>query len=176
MNLKRLSPICASVALAMSASLAFAESGTASNRSIFCQSVNGVPTTMASVQGKDRPIFHWRSEALPQSFNPQQLCDSVSNKLANYADQGSQAPSFIGFDQGGLPAVCATANPEDCSVVLFTLAPAEDPITVSNKVLEGILDSELKQGKQEIVSNTRGVQSFVYPVNFWQLMGLKFIK
>ena len=176
MNLKSLSPICAMVALAMGATSALAESSTSANNHIFCASSdNGTPITMAkTVEGKNMTIFHWRSEVLPKNLNPQQLCDSVSTKLNNYAVQGERIASFRSYDQGGLPAVCAEINSGECSSVLFTLAPSEHPIDASNKVLEGILDDKLKQGRK--IPSTRGVQAFAYPVSFWELMGLKFLK
>ena len=175
MNFKSLSSICATVALAMGATSAVAESNTSANHLIFCTSSKGTPITMArTVEGKNLTIFHWRSEVLPKSLNPQQLCDSVSAKLNKYAVQGEQIAAFRSYDQGGLPAVCAEINPGECSSVLFTLAPSEHPIDASNKVLEGILDDQLKQERR--VPNTRGVQGFAYPVSFWKLMGFKFLK
>ena len=177
MNLKSLSPICAGVAIAMGATSAFAESSISSNRIIFCENSHGMLTTMARTdEGKNLPIFHWRAESLPKSSNPQQLCNSVSTKLDNYVAQGSVLSSFGSYEQVGLPTICAEAQPAQCSLVLFTLAPTDNPINQSNKVLENILDDKFKQEKR--VSNVRGIQAFTYSASFLQLFmpKLKFIK
>jgi hypothetical protein len=140
---------------------------------IFCQVNNGTPTTIVrNKEGKTQSIFHWRTDALPKATNSQQLCNDVSAKLDKY---WAEVSSFTSSEIGGLPAVCAGEQGE-CSLVLFTLAKAEEPQEVSADVLAGILDDSLKQNKQEPVSSTRGVQSAFYPVSFWQLLGLKFIK
>lgn len=170
MNLKYLSPILAASAIAVGATSVLSESTVTQEQKIFCESNNGTPTTVAMVQGETKPIFHWRSDALPPSANPQELCQNVSTKLENYPAQENQL-SFGSYDQGGLPAICAEATPGKCNLVLFTLAPAENPIEEGNRVLEGILDSNLQKNKQ--ISNARGVQSISYPVTFWQLLGFR---
>ncbi|AFZ37218.1 hypothetical protein Sta7437_3722 [Stanieria cyanosphaera PCC 7437] len=170
MSIKNLSPILAAGAIALSAIPAFGESTQSSNRNVFCQVNNGIPTTVANVQGEIKSIFHWRNEVLPKSANAQQLCNSVSAKLANY----SSLKGFGGHDQGGLPTICAENSPGECSLVLFTLAPTDNAIDESERVLAGILDSGLAKDKQ--VSNARGIQSTYYPVDFWYLLGLKFNK
>ena len=170
MNLKYLSPIFAAGAIAVGATSVLGESTVNQEQKIFCESNNGIPTTVAMVQGETKPIFHWRSDALPQSANPQELCQNVSAKLESYPTQENQL-SFGSHDQGGLPAICAEATPGKCNLVLFTLAPAENPIEEGNRVLEAILDSNLQRDKQ--ISTARGVQSISYPVTFWQLLGFR---
>ncbi|MBE9168132.1 hypothetical protein IQ238_11600 [Pleurocapsales cyanobacterium LEGE 06147] len=170
MNLKYLSPIFAVSAIAVTATSAWSESTVTQEQNVFCESHKGTPTTVAMVQGETKPIFHWRSDALPQSANPQELCQNVSAKLATYPTQENQL-SFGSHDQGGLPAICAEATPGKCDLVLFTLAPAENPIEEGNRVLENILDSSLQRDKQ--ISTARGVQSISYPVTFWQLLGFR---
>ena len=177
MNLKSLSPICAGVAIAMSATPVFAESSISSNRIIFCEDSHGVLTTMArTAEGKNLPIFHWQSKSLPKSFNLQQLCNNVSAKLDNYITQGSVLSSFGSYEQLGLPTICAEAESARCSLVLFTLPPTDNPINQSNKVLENILDNQFKQEKQ--VSNVRGIQSIHYRASVFGLLmrSLKFIR
>lgn len=170
MNFKCLSPIFAVSAIAIGATSAWSESTVTQEQKIFCESNNGTPTTVAMVQGETKPIFHWRADVLPASANPQELCQNVSTKLAAYPAQEKQL-SFGSHDQGGIPAICAEATPGKCNLVLFTLAPAENPIEEGNRVLKGILDSDLEQNKQ--ISNARGVQSISYPVTFWQLLGFR---
>jgi hypothetical protein len=183
MNHKLISPILAVGTILVGASSAFGEPSTTSNQNVFCQVNNGVPTTMAKTnEGKKLAIFHWRNDALPESANAQQLCNDVSAKLNNYPTQGEQL-SFFGAAIDNLPAICAgnqqAAEQGNCNSVLFTLATADNSEIakkVSDNVLAGILDDSLRQGKQMPTSSTRGVQSPFYPVNFWTLMGFKFIK
>jgi hypothetical protein len=168
MNVKYLSPILAVSAIAIGATSAWSESTVTQEQKIVCESNNGTPTTVAMVQGETKPIFHWRADVLPASANPQELCQNVSAKLATYPARENQL-YFGSYDQGGLPAICAEATPGKCNLVLFTLAPAENPIEEGNRVLEGILDTDVQQNKQ--VSNARGLQSISYPVSFWRLIG-----
>ena len=177
MSLKSLSPICAGVAIAMGATSAFAESSISSNRIIFCENSHGMLTTMArTVEGENLPIFHWQAESLPESSNLQQLCNNVSTKLDNYITQGSTISSFGSYEQVGLPTICAESQPAQCSLVLFTLAPTDNPINESNKVLENILDDGFKQEKK--VSNVRGIQSIHYRASVFGLLmrSLRLIK
>jgi hypothetical protein len=179
MSIRNLSPILAAGAIALSATTAFGESTQSPNRSIFCQVNNGTPTTVANVQGETKSIFHWRTEVLPKSADPQQLCDSVSAKLDDYSTHNVSKLGFGGYElsgseRKGLPAVCAEENPGECSLVLFTLPRTDNPLDESERVLVGILDEELVKDKQ--VSNARGIQSTFYPVSFWDLLGLKFAK
>ena len=177
MNLKSLSPICAGVVIAMGATSALAESSISSNRIIFCENSHGMLTTMArTVEGENLPIFHWQTESLPKSSNLQQLCNNVSTKLDNYVTQGSVLSSFGSYEQVGLPTICAEAQSAQCSLVLFTLPPTDNPINQSNKVLENILDDKFKQDKQ--VSNVRGIQSIHYRASVFGLLirGLKLSK
>ncbi|GAB4229964.1 MAG: hypothetical protein Kow0049_11660 [Stanieria sp.] len=174
MSIKNLSPILAVGAIALGATTAFGESTQSSNPAIFCQVNNGTPTTVANVQGETKSIFHWRSEVLPKSQNAQQLCERVSAKLDNYSSLNNSSLGFGGQDQGGLPTICAEESPGECSLVLFTLAPTDNALDESERVLAGILDPELAKDKQ--VASARGIQSTFYPVSFWDLLGLKFSK
>lgn len=172
MNLKSLSPICAGLALAMGLTSTFAKSSIAADQTIVCENSNGLLTTMAKVEGENLPIFHWRSENLPKDSNLQQICHSVSTKLNNYLAQGSVLSSFGSYDQLGLPAICAEAQPDQCSLVLLTLAPTPDPINQSNRLLDNILDEQLKQEKR--ISSNRGVQYFGYNITGTTFLKLLF--
>lgn len=172
MSIKKLSPIFVVSAIALSATSAFGESTQSSNQVISCQVNNGTPITVAHVGGETTPIFHWRSDVLlPQSKDPQQLCNEVSAKLNNYS--GSSL-GFGSYEQGGLPTICAEETPGECSLVLVTLAAADKPIEQSERVLAGILDPAIAKDKQ--VSEARGIQSTFYPLSLWDIIGLKFGK
>lgn len=172
MKLRSFSPLLATAAVVLSATAAFSESSTNNSKKVFCSAQNGTPTTIALTKdGTQMPIFHWRSEAVSEVANSQQLCHEVASKLNNYASSGRNLSSFQVHEEGGLPAICAEETVGRCSVVLFTLAP-ETTLVDANTVLENILDSKLKANK--VVSNQRGVQGTYFPVDVWQLLGWKF--
>ena len=179
MKTKYISACLATGLLALGASSSWAESSSVSKPNFSCQVNEGIPTTVAHKSSGESvlPVFHWKTEALPTSMDAQQLCDRVSAKLEDYSTQDYDL-SNVGFssaEQAGLPAICATGKDNgDCSLVLFTLAPADNPVNRANEVLTAILDKSLQTNK--LVSSDRGVQSFSYQVNFWDMLGLKLIK
>ena len=177
MKTKYISACLATGLLALGASPSWAESSSASKLSFSCQDNQGIPTTVAHKSSEESalPVFHWKTEALPTSMDAQQLCDRVSAKLEDYSAQGYDLSGFSSAEQAGLPAICATDGKNDqCSLVLFTLAPADNPVNMAHGVLSTILDKSLQANK--LVSSDRGVQSFSYQVNFWDMFGLKLIK
>ena len=176
MKTKYVSACLATGLLALGASSSRAESSSVSKLNFSCQINEGIPTTVAQKSGEEDtlPVFHWKNEALPNSIDPQQLCARVSAKLEDHSAQGYDL-STVGFssaEQAGLPAICATGKDNgDCSLVLFTLAPADNPVNRANEVLNAILDKSLQSNKR--VSSDRGVQSIAYQVNFWEVLDLK---
>lgn len=177
MAIKYLSALLVSSVLSFSATAAFAESSQPLEMNFSCQVKEGIPTTVAQkVHGnKSVSVFHWKSEALPDSADAQQLCDRVSAKLEDYSAQGYDL-STIGFtssEMAGLPSICAAGEDGDCSVVLFTLSPAEKPIDAANDVLTAILNKDLQGNQVKPRNNIRGVQSITYQVNIWSLLGFQ---
>ncbi len=163
------SPIVAAIAIALGTTSALGEPLPTQEKTIFCETSSKTPTTMAkTAEGASLPIFHWRTEALPEYLNSEQLCQNVSDKLQTYSSEGGRVSSFKTHEQAGLPVICAEATIGNCSLVLFTLAPS-DNLLESNRVLDSILDSNLKQDKFN--SAERGVQSHGYKVNLWTLLG-----
>ncbi len=163
------SPVVAAVAIALGATSALGESTPTQEKTIFCETSSGTPTTMAkTAEGGSLPIFHWRTDALPEYLNSEQLCQDVSDKLQTYSSEGGRVSSFKTHEQAGLPAVCAEETAGNCSLVLFTLEPS-DNLVESNRILDSILDSNLKQDK--FYSTERGVQSHGYKVKLWSLLG-----
>ena len=122
-------------------------------------------------------MFHWNPDSVTTSLTPQQLCDSVSQKLNNYLAEGNDLSSLtfkgsITFEEGKpmcLPAVCIASQDNPCKLPLFTLEPSERPELVANNALAAILDQDLQTNPIE--STKRGVQSTSYQVDFWQLLG-----
>lgn len=169
MKIKYLSPILASIAIALTVNPAFTTSTNSPNETIYCQSNSEVPTTIAKrANGEDLTIFHWRNEVLPEYLNPLQLCEEVSAQLQDYANKGYQLSSFQTHDMKGLPIICAEEIPGECSRVLFTLYATNNQ-QESNLLLGQILDEGVKG--EQIISIERGVQFYGYKVSFWSLLG-----
>lgn len=181
MKIKYIGLLLTTSVLTLGTNPSWAETSSESRLNFNCQVNEGIPTTVARQANSEVsvPVFHWKSEALPDSSDAKQLCDRVAAKLEDYSAQGYDL-SNIGFgsaEQVGLPAICATGGVDgDCSLVLFTLAPAEQPVDVANDVLSAILDKRLQSNKRVSKDGKRGVQSYSYEVNFLTLLGLKFIK
>ncbi|MEL6579070.1 MAG: COP23 domain-containing protein [Cyanobacteria bacterium J06621_12] len=152
-----------------------ANSADAPEFSISCQMVDGVHTTVAQSGENETQvsIFHWKEEALANrtSNTPEELCNEVSQELADYSlDYDFSNISFIGTAQGGLPTICANAGGRGCGNTLFTLdKTTEEPAVVAGNVVDAILAQNLQPEKSKLV--TRGVQSISYQVNFWSLLG-----
>lgn len=147
-------------------------SGQSSETTFFCQTMAETPTTIAQTKkGNLQPIFHWKSESLPEGTNPDQLCNTASQQLENYlaSESDFSAINFKSTKLDKIPVICATGESNDCNLVLITLPPAEQPIETANLVLDSILEPKL-QGNR-LVSNERGVQSIYYKINLWQLLG-----
>ncbi|MDJ0534214.1 MAG: COP23 domain-containing protein [Xenococcaceae cyanobacterium MO_207.B15] len=179
MNFKHISPLLAASILGVSSVPAWGESELPTNLSFSCQVENGVPVTFVEAEGNKQSIFHWNNDSLSESIEPDFVCSDVALRLNNYAAMGYDMSNlgFIGSEQVGLPAICATQDTTsaDCSVLLLTLAPTEAPSATARGFLSSIIDKALETDKVEL--NDRGFQSTVYPVNFWKLvLGRKLLK
>jgi hypothetical protein len=170
-------PLLTAIAIVLGTTPAGGESPLSSEKTFVCQTEADTPVTLAKTSnGEMQPIFHWNSAALPDNTNGEQLCQNVSQQLDNYFAAENDF-SFIGFkgtSLENLPTVCLTGQNNECQLVLFTLSPSEKPLEAANLVLDSILDPELQGNK--IAYRDRGVQSYYYQVNFWSLLGLKFVK
>ena len=151
------------------------------SESIFsCQLYKGTPTTIAQTSNGDaQPVLHWNFDSVTTSADPQQLCDSVSQKLNNYLAEGNDLSSisfkaYVTFQDEepmNLPAICVANQEEPCKLMLFTLEPTANADLVANQALTSILDRDLQTNPIE--SRTRGIQSISYEVNLWQLLGFE---
>ena len=146
--------------------------GESSETTFFCQTNEGISSTIAKTnKGNLQPIFHWKSEALPEETNPEQLCNTASQQLENYLASESDLSSvnFKSTKLDRIPIICATGEGNDCNLVLLTLPPAQKPVDTANLVLDSILEPKLQVNR--FISNERGVQSIYYKINLWQLLG-----
>ena len=174
MKNKYLSSLLTTAALALGMTLVGGVPTVASDPVFSCQLNEGSLTTVATTNdGARQPVFHWNQDQVTTLANPQQLCDSVSQKLNNYLADGNDLSSvtFKAQEQMGLPAVCIAEQDNQCSLLLFTLEPSSRPRIFANNTLASILDPNLQTNP--IKSQDRGVQSTAYKVNFWQLLGWK---
>ena len=152
---------------------------TASEATFYCQSNGEIPSTVIkSDSGTEQSIFNWKLEPEKVAATPEELCNSVTQKLNDYVAAGNDLSSltFRGStvfnddgDLSSLPAVCISSSEVPCKLPLFTLKPSADPSAASN-VLNSILDPALQ--KTAVQSGDRGFQSTSYEVNFWDLLGL----
>ena len=177
MSFKPLSPLLAVSVLAVSTVPAWGESEFPIDLSFSCQVENGIPVTVVQGEGSQQSIFHWDSANLPESIDSEVVCNEVAIKLDSHVVTESDMTNlkFIGSQQGGLPAICATQDARECSVLLLTLAPTEKPPETARLFLSSIIDKDLTADRVEL--NDRGFQSTVYPANLWTLvLGRKFLK
>ena len=153
----------------------------ASDAEFECLLNQETPTTVVKTSnGAEQPIFHWNLNEESVSKTPEELCNSVTQKLNNYIAEGNDlssltfnASNFFGddLDAGNFPAVCISSETEPCKLALFTLKPSEDP-RIASAALDSILDPALQSTAVKPKSQDRGFQSTSYKVNFWDLLGL----
>ena len=166
-------------ATAVISTIAITKPALASEATFHCQANGEVPTTVIkSSSGTEQSIFNWELNPEQVAATPDELCNSVTQKLNDYTSAGNDLSSltFRGStvfnddeDLSSLPAVCISGETEPCKIPLFTLKPSEDPSVASN-VLNSILDPALQN--RAVKSGDRGFQSTSYEVNFWDLLGL----
>ncbi len=150
----------------------YGESTASSKKTFFCQADATAPTTFAKASnGESIAIFNWNREVFPPGTNLQEICTNVSEKLENYvaSENNLSSLSFKTAQMDHIPAICVTDAEKDCNLVLLTLAPAEEPIESANLVLDSILNPQLQEEK--VTSSERGVQSTLYRVSLWELLG-----
>lgn len=174
MRNKYLSSLPTIAALAFGITLVSQAPTVASEPLFSCQLNEDSLTTVAKTNnGLWQPVFHW-NRAQPNTLaNPQQLCDSVSQKLNNYLAQDKDLSSvtFNAHEQTGLPAICIAEQDKQCSLLLFTLKPSYRPHIFAKNILASILDRDLQTSPVKL--RDRGFQSTAYKVNLWQLLGWK---
>ena len=143
---KYLIQLLTTYALALFISPAWGKSDTTPQITFTCEDDGGLPITVANnSEEKTQTIFHWKTEALPDSMDSQELCSSVSTKLNKYATEGYDL-SKLGFratNETGFPAICVTEEYSGCNEVLFTFAPAEKPTDTTSDILATIIDSKI---------------------------------
>jgi hypothetical protein len=169
MKIKHLSSVLAGVAIAFVGSAVWSQSPEGQGVAIKCNTDSQLPKTLATNEnGQVFPIFNWQDTVLPDYLNSAQICQEVSQKLQTYAASGSEFSSFNVYAKGDSFDICVEEMVGDCGSVLFSLNQGET-LDESKQVLDGILDESLKGEK--IVSRDRGVQSYGYRLNLWDMLG-----
>ena len=139
------------------------ESANKSDITFSCQDERGIPNTIAkNKQGKTQTVFYWNKDIFPDTSDTLELCNNVSEKLNNYTAEGKDLSLFVlqANEQIGLPTVCATETGVDCDLVLFTLAPTEEPIYTAGETLRGILHQEVSETSLHATRNNQLKQLF----------------
>ena len=130
MTSKYLIPLLTSVITACSIYPALGQKTTAPEITFTCEDNNDTPITIAkNKEGQIKTIFHWKEEAFKtKKSTPLELCDSVTKRLNEYADQEPSLSSFIltSNELDGLGVICASSKIHGCRKILFTLFPSED--------------------------------------------------
>ena len=155
------------------------KSAVASDAMFHCQSNQAAFSTVAKTSsGAEQPIFHWKLDPATTSNTPEELCNSVTQKLNEYISAGNdlssltfKASTVFNDDEAmtSSPAVCVEGEGDPCKLPLFTLNPS-DNLNAAGDALDLILDPALQSSA--VKSQDRGFQSTSYKVNFWDLLGL----
>ena len=150
-------------ALALSAFPAYGQLNSTAAITFSCDEDRDIPVTLAKNKaGKTQTIFNWKPEAFPQRSNTVEICRTVSQKLDNYAAKSNLFPLFAiqPTEQAGLPAICATQTGFSCDLVLLTLSPAEEPVTIACETLVAIIDRKIDEPIQDTTRSMQPEQLF----------------
>lgn len=155
--------------LALAIFPAYGQSNSTSEITFTCEDDRGIPVTVAkNNQGEMQTIFNWKLDVFPDFFDPLEICDRVSQKLNNYAAEGHDLSLFIlqPNEQAGLPTICATKTGVSCDLVLFTLAPTEEPFVAACDTLMAILNQEVNRPIKE--TNRDNQQKLYFSISLFQ--------
>ncbi|OCQ89585.1 hypothetical protein BCD67_13405 [Oscillatoriales cyanobacterium USR001] len=159
---------------ASAATPGFSQASPTEQISVKCETLNGVPTTVARSSKKSQAVFHWNPKDLPASVNANNLCQDVSKRLEVYIKNSDlNQLSIASFDTEvklGIPTLCLKTTPGECKEVLFTLPAMSDKskgeLDEVNRVLFKIID---KSFEVPDVIPVRGFYNASYPAKrlFW---------
>jgi hypothetical protein len=91
-----------------------------------CETVSGVPTTVAKTAQGDRPLIRWGSDAFSQAgYTPQTRCQQVTERMNIYFEQGRQYITH--GEMNHQKVICITDRMgEECTGLLYILKPDQD--------------------------------------------------
>lgn len=101
-----------------------------------CGVEGGVPATIAQTAEGDKPLILWKSTYFSQNgWPPEKRCNEVTQRFQDYKDRGRLNNVTTG-KINGMPVVCLSENAGgDCSDLLITLEPKDNPQTLLNQVI-----------------------------------------
>lgn len=123
-------------ALALSAIATLSQPSSAQTKTYFCDTSDGVPTTVArNVTGRMIPVIRWTSN-LGSEYTPQRRCQEVSARFQNASEKGLLNYMTTGI-MGGQKVVCASSEyGGPCSDLLFTLNRNQNASAVIQHLVE----------------------------------------
>lgn len=133
----------------------FAQPASTGRGSVKCETISGVPTTVAvNPEGERQSIFEWRQENLRSDMNAQTLCNDVSNRLNHYLNsrelkQTSISPSFGVQMPRGIPTVCYYATTSGYCNPLFTLKPKTNQTNTDISEIDNIFNKILARSLKD---------------------------
>lgn len=106
-----------------------------------CGTEGGVPATIAQTAEGNKPLILWKSTYFSQDgWPPETRCNEVTQRFQEYKDQGLLTNVTTG-KINGMPVVCLSENAGgNCSNLLITLEPQDNPQTLLNEVINATND------------------------------------
>ena len=136
MKLQSLTPVLTVGAIALGITT-LGEPSQAQNTTFFCDTSNGVPTTIAQTPRGKVPVIRWVSSHFSSSgYNPQRRCEEVSGRFQTYYSQGTLNFVTKGRMNGQNVVCVASTNGGPCNGLLFTLKPGENSSTVVQRLFD----------------------------------------
>lgn len=101
-----------------------------------CRPEGGVPATIAQTAEGDKPLILWKSTYFNQDgWTPEKRCNEVTQRFQDYKDRGTLNNVTTG-KMNGMPVVCLSETVGgNCSDLLITLEPKDNPQTLLNQVI-----------------------------------------
>lgn len=127
--------ICFSAALSLSA-ISFIQEAKAKARYFSCDTINGVPTTVANMSsGRKVPMIRWVSNTFDNDgWPPSRRCQTVSARFTEY-NKKNQLRYLTTGKMNGVNVICVALNKGDrCSGLVYTLKPGQNPTYTLNKL------------------------------------------
>ncbi len=123
-------------AIALGAIATISQPSSAQTRTYFCDTSNGVPTTVArNVTGKKIPVIRWVS-SFGAEYTPERRCQDVSTRFESAHEKGLLNYLTTGI-MSRQKVVCASSQyGGPCSDLLFTLKPGQN----ASEVIQNLVD------------------------------------
>lgn len=108
----------------------------AASTTYVCGTEGGVPVTIAQTAEGDKQLILWQSTYFSQDgWPPETRCNEVTQRFQDYKDRGIFSNLTTGT-MNGMPVVCLSENAGgNCSNLLITLEPSDNPQTLLNQVI-----------------------------------------